>query len=398
MSATTLTPSPPTRPPTPGRRRGGRGVARKAVIALAAPALIAAICVAALFGAAGNPPCESTTGGVGPGMFAAPLTLQAGQRYQVGATEYGGPEDPSSGSVGSSGVNLAEHPDSFAELSLLNTNPIGAGQPFTFNDANALNELPYGTAIRVRSNGHELVLDKEDVGYGQGPGQTLPYRIDVWWQAAAELGITKNPVSIQLAPSSGSGGLLNQLGSSDTGSEPSGQAASCTAAPGGPLPITSGPVALINPITGIASAPAGAPRAVKLAIAAANQIIDTPYIWGGGHANLNTTATGYDCSGASAYVLHQAGLYPPSSGPTAADFEHYYPSGPGRWITVYANAVHMWIQVAGIVLNTAWYAPIEPTDPTSGPRWQPGATAQEQIAGNAAAGNPPFSVTHPQGL
>src|ERR1700693_3313286 len=39
-----------------------------------------------------------------------------GQGQVVGATEYGGPGDPSSGTVGASGANLLEHPDSFAEL------------------------------------------------------------------------------------------------------------------------------------------------------------------------------------------------------------------------------------------------------------------------------------------
>ena len=37
-------------------------------------------------------------------------------------------------------------------------------------------------------------------------------------------------------------------------------------------------------------------------IAAANSIIDDPYIYGGGHATFN--APGYDCSGAVSFVLH----------------------------------------------------------------------------------------------
>jgi hypothetical protein len=58
----------------------------------------------------------------------------------------------------------------------------------------------------------------------------------------------------------------------------------------------------------------------------------------------------------------------------------------------------LWIGVAGIVLDTAWYSPVTPTTPESGPRWQPATVIQQQIAGNAAAGYPPFSVTHPEGL
>src|SRR5947209_2475788 len=40
----------------------------------------------------------------------------AGSGQIVGASEYGGPGDPTSGTVGASGVSLREHPDSYAEL------------------------------------------------------------------------------------------------------------------------------------------------------------------------------------------------------------------------------------------------------------------------------------------
>ncbi|MBV8991274.1 MAG: peptidoglycan-binding protein, partial [Solirubrobacterales bacterium] len=63
--------------------------------------------------------------------------------------------------------------------------------------------------------------------------------------------------------------------------------------------------ARINP-NGTATAPANAPPAVKAVIAAANKIIDKPYIYAGGHASWN--APGYDCSGAVSYALHGGGL------------------------------------------------------------------------------------------
>jgi peptidoglycan hydrolase-like protein with peptidoglycan-binding domain len=61
--------------------------------------------------------------------------------------------------------------------------------------------------------------------------------------------------------------------------------------------LASGPVgrARINP-NGTATAPVGAPAVVKKVVAAANQIIDKPYIYAGGHASWK--APGYDCSGA----------------------------------------------------------------------------------------------------
>ena len=70
-------------------------------------------------------------------------------------------------------------------------------------------------------------------------------------------------------------------------------------------------------------------------IAAANQIIDKPYVWGGGHASFN--ARGYDCSGAVSYALHGAGLL--SSPEDSTGLESFGSRGPGRWVTVYADAV-----------------------------------------------------------
>src|ERR1039458_10472501 len=54
------------------------------------------------------------------GLYAAPLELQPGRWYEVGATEYGGPGDPTSGDYGSipdlGQSFLPLHPDTFAEL------------------------------------------------------------------------------------------------------------------------------------------------------------------------------------------------------------------------------------------------------------------------------------------
>src|SRR5581483_6443916 len=123
---------------------------------------------------------------------AAPLHLTPGRWYRVGATEY-------SGLRASSGALLSAYPDSFAELSLLDHNPYPA---FTFADANALGNLPYGTALRVAVAGRETVVVKRDIGYGQGPGQTIPYRLDIYARTAAALGVSKTPVDIALAPAS----------------------------------------------------------------------------------------------------------------------------------------------------------------------------------------------------
>ena len=137
---------------------------------------------------------------------------------------------------------------------------------------------------------------------------------------------------------------------------------------------------------------------MKLAIAAGNQLIDKPYIWGGGHGQpLTQLAAGYDCSGSTSFVLHGAGVFGDYA-EDSTELESYGQAGPGQWITVYANSAHAFIDVAGIVLDTAWYAPVQPTSPGSGPRWQPASIIPAQYAGDQAAGNGGFVQRHPAGL
>ena len=63
--------------------------------------------------------------------------------------------------------------------------------------------------------GRESLLLKRDVGYGQGPGQFIangqPYRLDVWWRAAKQLGVSKSAVRVQLAPGTGAASTLGVL-------------------------------------------------------------------------------------------------------------------------------------------------------------------------------------------
>jgi hypothetical protein len=147
--------------------------------------------------------------------------------------------------------------------------------------------------------------------------------------------------------------------------------------------------------SGLAAAPQGAPAAVKRAIAAGNQLVAKPYLYGGGHGQpLSTLAPAYDCSGATSYILHAAGIFGLYA-EDSTELESYGQPGPGAWMTVYANSGHVFIAVAGIVMNTAWYAPVQPTTPSSGPRWQPASTIAAQYAGDQYGG---FVQRHPQGL
>jgi cell wall-associated NlpC family hydrolase len=100
---------------------------------------------------------------------------------------------------------------------------------------------------------------------------------------------------------------------------------------------------------GMAQAPPGAPGAVKQVIAAGNAIAGLPYIWGGGHGAFN--AQGYDCSGSVSYALAAAGLL--SSPLDSTGFESWGEPGAGKWITVYANAGHAFMVVAGWRFDTS---------------------------------------------
>ncbi len=137
------------------------------------------------------------------------------------------------------------------------------------------------------------------------------------------------------------------------------QAASLEGALSGPLsggetiPSSPGKAGLVN---GIAVPPRNAPSVVRSVIAAANEIADTPYVWGGGHGSFEDS--GYDCSGAVSFALHGGGLI--DSPLDSTGFTVWGSAGFGRWITVYANSGHAYAVIAGLRWDTSGGA---------GPRW-----------------------------
>ena len=103
-------------------------------------------------------------------------------------------------------------------------------------------------------------------------------------------------------------------------------------------------------VNGLAVAPRSAPQRVVRAIDAANRIAKGhPYCLGGGHQGWKSSC--YDCSGAVSYALHGAGLldYPLDS----TGLESWGRRGDDRWITVYANAGHAFMVIAGLRFDTA---------------------------------------------
>jgi hypothetical protein len=181
--------------------------------------------------------------------------------------------------------------------------------------------------------------------------------------------------------------------------------AGCSAAFG--TPIVPGTKARIL-ADGVAAAPADAPAEVQAMIAAGNRINHFAYSYGGAHGdpaqtmsqtNPNPAAVpgaeenggpGYDCSSATAYVLWGGGLGHSLLGGgvlVSGELESVGDPGPGKWVTIYANAGHAYIKVAGIYLDTAAGLGNPPNPPPTGPRWS--------TAGTGPAG---FVARHPPGL
>ena len=323
----------------------------------------------------------SRRGGPGTGIVLAP----PGTAQQVGATEYGGPGDPSSGVIGSSGANLLDLPDSYAEL---------GGD--SFQTATAMGGLPYLTPLRISWGARSAIAYKRDIGLGGGPIDGLPRVLDLWWELAGRLGIPyesglwSGPVEIERPPPAGAGDVLGQATAAPAGADRpryglpgSGHLRSQTWSreSRSPAPAT-------RRCSRTASPPhrPDAPPAVKGMIAAGNQIAGKPYLVGGGHGlPLSAIAPAYDCSSSVEHLLYGGGLLPVTYDAASGTLESFGLPGPGRWVTLYANADHVFMYVAGLRWDT--HDAAGPGDGSTGIGWHPLI--------RSAAG---FVARHPVGL
>ena len=154
--------------------------------------------------------------------------------------------------------------------------------------------------------------------------------------------------------------------------------------PPGAVETTAGPRATLLP-NGAAAAPASAPAAVKGIIAAGNQIVGKPYVYGGAHGlPLNIVAPYYDCSSSVAHLLYGGGLLAVEADLTSGGFESWGLPGPGRWVTIYASPTHVFMYVAGLRWDTHDAA-------------GPGDGARHRLAPARASGAG-FVARHPPGL
>jgi hypothetical protein len=103
---------------------------------------------------------------------------------------------------------------------------------------------------------------------------------------------------------------------------------------------------------------------VERVVAAADEIATRPYVFGGGHGSFQSE--GYDCSGSVSYALHGGGLL--SSPEDSSALEGYGEPGPGRYITIYANAEHAFMVVDGRRFDTVALA-------ETGNRWSSSMTS-----------------------
>ena len=143
--------------------------------------------------------------------------------------------------------------------------------------------------------------------------------------------------------------------------------------------VVAGRFAMLR-IDGRAALPRSAPKLVRQVIRMANQIVGRPYKWGGGHRGLGDS--GYDCSGAVSYALIKAGLLHRSM--VSGQLARAYAPGAGRYVTIYAHSKHVYMEIAGLRLDTSPYG-----DPRMrlGVRWRP-------LVGVRRG----FRVRHPFGL
>jgi len=293
----------------------------------------------------------------------------------VGASEFGGPQDPGTGSVGayqdSKGRDwdLERHPDSYAELGGL-----------TRESATLLGGLRNMQPLRVTYRQRAAILYKRDFGDGGGAVRGHVRAIDLWYRAADALGFSGTDlVRVQRIPPSGAGALTGTLDPVAAGAQ------ACPSTAGvADVPLTAGERATILP-DGRAAAPASAPREVRQIIAAGNQINGRPYGYGACHGSVAKLCAQYDCSSAVSYLLYKAGLHGSMSS-VSGDFDNWRSPGNGKWITTASNADHIYMYVAGIRFDTHQYGSSD-TGPNSGIGWHP---ARRPDAG--------FHLRHPEGL
>lgn len=142
---------------------------------------------------------------------------------------------------------------------------------------------------------------------------------------------------------------------------------------------------------------AGSPLQKVIAYANRIESLHLPYCWGGGHQAtvgpspgisychtvghgtvFDTSTRGLDCSGSVRWLLALAGFRDPG-GISSGDFSTAYDRGPGRHVTIWSNADHVFVTVDGRGWGTSAF------NYRNGPGW----------ADHTTVG---YTPSHPHGL
>lgn len=103
------------------------------------------------------------------------------------------------------------------------------------------------------------------------------------------------------------------------------------------------------------------PQIIHNMVNVANQLVDKPYKWGGGHQQLFDD--GFDCSGSISHILYRTGLLvrPLNS----RNFAGYGQAGPGRYVSIFVKpGSHVFMSICGLRFDTSGNQTGE------GPRWR----------------------------
>lgn len=92
--------------------------------------------------------------------------------------------------------------------------------------------------------------------------------------------------------------------------------------------------------------------------------MNVPYVYGGGHVQPAAPNPGLDCSSSVSWVLQHAGFKIPTMDSTR--LMSWGESGPGRFVTIYANPTHTFMKIAGRYFGTSEFAH---TSLGTGPHW-----------------------------
>ena len=123
-------------------------------------------------------------GGSGSGKGLASTGASGGNFRTVGASMYGGPSDPSSGTTGYKGDNLDSGPLAFAELGM----------------GHNLGGLAYGAGLVISYKGRAVTAYKLDIGAGGAAVQGHRRDIDLYYRTAAALGFPNGLDLVQIRP------------------------------------------------------------------------------------------------------------------------------------------------------------------------------------------------------